>query len=52
MSKFPVIWRNNWWNYAEMEMVKLMFQVMMLGAIKWIEIMRDDIVAVDFQLYM
>ena len=53
MSKFSVIWRNNWWNYAEMEMVKLMFfLVMMLGAIKWIEIMKNDIVAVDFQVYM
>ena len=47
-----MIWRNNWLNYVEMEMVKLMFQVMMFGAVKWIEIMKDDIVAVDFQGYI
>ena len=47
-----MIWRNNWWNYVEIEMVKLMFQVMMLGAIKGIEIMKNDIAAVDYQVYM
>ena len=33
-------------------MVKQIFQVMMLGAIKSIEIMKADIVAVDFPVYM
>ena len=49
MSKFLVIWRNNWWNYEEMVMIKLIFLAIMLGAIKWIEIMKNDIVAVDLQ---
>ena len=52
MSKFLVIWRKNKLNCEELEMVKQIFQVMMMGAIKWIEIMKADIVAVDFPVYM
>ena len=52
VKKNLVIWRNNWWSCEELEMVKQIFQVIMLGAIKWIEIMKDDIVAVDFPVYM
>ena len=52
MSKFLVIWRKNWWSCEELEMVQPIFQMMMLGAIKWIEIMKADIVAVDFPVYM
>ena len=39
-------------NCEELEMVKQIFQVMMRGAIKWIEIMKADIVTVDFPVYM
>ena len=35
-----------------MEMVELMFEVIMLSSIKWIEIMKNDIVAMDYQVNM
>ena len=35
-----------------MLMIKLIFQVMMFCAIKRIEIMKNDIVAVDFTVYI